>query len=176
VDIETEERRVPWTAAAAERLDRLAQAVPVIAREPMAEQLLARMSAFTGAEPLSGEQVAALRHGPAAEVDVRHLTGMTWVYLLDSDHLWDDQRADDLDAELAAMAELHRRGMVLYPCTRWGRPPRPSVLLHMVDNAREFEFPDEDWGPSEPGPRTRRRWARAVGRLLRRRTAAAQAA
>ena len=74
------------------------------------------------------------------------------------------------------MAELHDRGMVLYPCTRWGRPPRPSALLHMVDNARDFEFPDEDWGPSEPGPRTRRRWAHTVGRLLRRRTAAAQAA
>ena len=90
MDIDTEERRVPWTAAAAERLDQLARAVPVIAREAMTEQLLARMSAFTGAEPLSAEQVAALRHGPAVEVDVRHLTGITWVYLLDADHLWDD--------------------------------------------------------------------------------------
>jgi hypothetical protein len=163
---------VPWTTAAAERLDRLAKAVPVIAREPMTEQLLARMSAFTGAEPLSAEQVAALRHGPAAEVDVRHLTGMTWVYLLDADHLWDEQRAGDLDAELAAMAELHRRGMVLQPCTRWGRPPRPTTLLHMVDNAREIDkLPDEQDEDHEIGSRPRRHWAHAADRLLRRRKA-----
>jgi hypothetical protein len=175
VDMDTGERHVPWTAAAAGRLDRLAQAVPVIAREPVAEQVLARMSGFVGVEPLSTEQVAALRRDPAAAVDVRHLTGMTWVYQLDADHLWDERRAGDMDAELEAMAELHRRGMVLYPCTRWGRPPRPSALLHMVDNARDFDgFPefDEDW----PGPRPRRRWAHAAGRLLRRRTAPAHAA
>lgn len=168
---------MPWTAAAAERLDRLARAVPVIAREPMTVQLLAHMSAFTGAEPLSAEQVAALRHEPAAEVDVRHLTGMTWVYLLDADHLWDERRAGDLDAEMAAMAELHRRGMVLHPCTRWGRPPRPTTLLHMVDNAREIDrLPDEQDEDHETGPRPRRRWAHAADRLLRRRTAAAHAA
>jgi hypothetical protein len=174
VDIDTEERLVPWTAEAAGRLDRLAQSVPMIAREPMTEQLLARMSAFTDAEPLSAEQVAALRHSPAAEVDVRHLTGMTWAYLLDADHLWDESRAGDLDAELAAIAELHRRGIVLQPHSR--RQPLPSALLLMDDNSHDFEFPDEDWGPSEPGPRTRRRWARAADKLLRRRTAAAHAA
>ncbi|HEV2634550.1 MAG TPA: hypothetical protein VGX23_05355 [Actinocrinis sp.] len=177
MDIDIEERRVPWTAAAADRLDRLARAVPVIASEPMTVQLLARMSAFTGVEPLSVEQVAALRRGPAAEVDVRHLTEMAWVYLLDADHLWDEQRADDLDAELAAMAELHRRGMVLQPCTRWGRPPRPTTLLHMVDNAREIDrLPDEQDEDHEAGPRPPRRWTHVADRLLRRRTAAAHAA
>lgn len=64
MDTNAKERRVPWTAAVAERLYRLARAVPVIAREPLTEQLLARMSAFTGVEPLSPGQVAALRHGP----------------------------------------------------------------------------------------------------------------
>jgi len=74
------------------------------------------------------------------------------------------------------MAELHRRGMVLQPCTRWGRPPRPSVPLHMLDNGQEFEFPHADRDEGEPGQRLRRRWAQAADRLLRRCSAAARAA
>ncbi|HTJ68186.1 MAG TPA: hypothetical protein VL551_11705 [Actinospica sp.] len=174
--MDTEERTVPWTAAAAARLDRLAQAVPVIAREPMTEELLARMSGSTGIAPLSAEQVAALRHGPAPDVDEQHLTGLTSVYLLDAEYLWNELRAADLDAELAAMAQLHQRGAVLHPCTRWGRPPRPTVLLHMIETAREIDkLPDNEDGDRETDPRPRRRWTRVVGRLLRRHTATARA-
>jgi hypothetical protein len=50
----------------------------------------------------------------------------------------------------AAIAELHRRGVVLHSCDRWVRHPRPTKLLRMVDNDREIDRLAGQWDRPAP--------------------------
>jgi len=130
---------VEWSPIAAQRLDRLVQALYPDGRGPMSDQELAvYVTGCAACPPLGPDEVAHLRDGSAVRVRWSHSAALAQLFGKEEAFFWDERYAADVERELSALAELQRRGLSFYPCTRNGQSAAPSLVLELVERAVEI--------------------------------------